>query len=270
MGDAHVDRRRSPAVGAVVSSGERSLPPPEQRVVPVFEAIAEAAGAPLRSDSRILDFGAGAGRHVAEFRQAGYDAWGVDQMFTAHSEGSVEDEFLRRTHPPDYELPFADGEFDLVYSTTVMEHVTDPGIALAEIARVLRPGGLSVHVFPARWRPIEPHIFVPFGGRVQSYWAMRLWAGLGVRNSFQHGQSATEVALSNVQYCKTGISYPTAHEWELRARLHFSKVGWDEASFIRATRPVSRVARLYAPLLRIPGAELLYRGLHTRVLVLHR
>jgi SAM-dependent methyltransferase len=220
---------------------------------------------------QILDFGAGAGRHVAEFREAGYrHVWGVDQTFSAHEEGSVEEEFMRRVEPPDYRLPFGDEEFDFVYSTTVMEHVTTPGGALAEIARVLKPGGFSVHVFPSRWRPIEPHMYVPFGGRVQSYWPLRLWAALGIRSSFQRGQSATDVALSNVQYCKTGISYPTAHEWQLLASPLFEKVGWAEASFVRASRPISRVSRLYAPLLRIPGAEQVYRTFHTRVLALHR
>jgi ubiquinone/menaquinone biosynthesis C-methylase UbiE len=177
--------------------------------------------------------------------------------------------FLRPVHPPDCRLPFAESEFDFVYSTSVMEHVVDPGLALTEIARVLRPGGLSVHVFPAQWRPIEPHMYVPFGGRVQNYWALRLWAALGVRNDFQQGKSATEVALSNAQYCKTGLSYPTAHEWELRAKPRFVKLAWDEASFVRANRPLSRTARLFAPFLRIPGAEVVYRGLHTRVLVLY-
>jgi SAM-dependent methyltransferase len=255
---------------AAASAGERRLPPPEQRVAALLGAVAEAAGAPLTPGMRILDFGAGAGRHVGELRELGYDAWGVDQMFTAHEAGSVEDEFLVRIDPPRYELPFAEGEFDFVYSTTVMEHVTDPDVALAEIARVLRPGGLSIHVFPARWRFVEPHMFVPFGGRLQNYWAMRLWAALGVRNAFQRGMSATEVALSNAQYSKTGINYPSAHEWVLRARPHFSKVGWDEASFIRAARPISRIARFYTPLLRIPGAELAYRSFHMRVLVLMR
>jgi SAM-dependent methyltransferase len=258
-------------MGETVSSSVRVLPPPAQRVVPVFEAIASHAGAPLRAHTRILDFGAGAGRHVAEFREAGYEhTLGVDQSFESHSEGAVEDEFLRRVDPPDYELPFGDGVFDFVFSTVVMEHVLDPARALAEIARVLRPGGLSVHVFPARWRPVEPHMFVPFGGRFQSYWTLRLWAALGVRSGFQREMSAREVALSNVQYCKTGLSYPTAHEWSLWARPLFSRVGWDEATFVRATRTVSRASRLFAPFLAVPGAERAYRGFHTRVLVLER
>jgi SAM-dependent methyltransferase len=257
-------------VPGTITAGERVLPPTEQRVVPIFEAICAAAGAPLEKEGiRVLDFGAGAGRHVAEFRAAGYEAWGVDQHFSSHSEGSVEPEFLRSTHPPEYRLPFDDQEFDFVYSTSVMEHVTDPGRALEEIARVLRPGGVSAHVFPSRWRPIEPHIYTPFGGRVQNYWALRLWAALGIRNEYQAGLSPTETALHNAQYCKTGLSYPTAHEWELLARPLFARVGWGEASFIRASRPVSKVSRVFEPLLQAPGAESLYRAIHTRVLVLH-
>jgi SAM-dependent methyltransferase len=219
---------------------------------------------------RLLDFGAGAGRHVAEFRDAGYETWGVDQQYSSHADGSADEAFLRRVDPPDYRLPFEEAEFDFVYSTSVMEHVLDPAGALREIARVLRPRGLSLHVFPSRWRPVEPHMHVPFGGRLQNYWALRVWAALGVRNSFQDRMPATQVALANAQFCKTGSSYPTAHEWRLHARPLFSHVSWDEATFVRASRPVSRVSRIVAPLMDLPGMEATYRGLHTRVLVLRR
>jgi SAM-dependent methyltransferase len=218
--------------------------PPGQRVIPVLESIAEAAGLSLRPDMRLLDFGAGAGRHVSEFRRAGYEAWGVDMTFTSHEPGSAGDEFLVRLDPPDYRLPFGESEFDFVYSTTVMEHVVDPRAALREIARVLRPGGLSVHIFPARWRPVEPHTYVPLGGRFHGYWAMRFWAALGIRNGFQRNLPAREVALDNVLYSKTGLSYPTAHEWELLANPLFAEVAWDERTFIRATRGVSSLSRL--------------------------
>ena len=253
-----------------VHAGERRLPPPGQRVVAILEAMALAAGAPLAPGSRVLDFGAGAGRHVAEFLEAGYDALGVDEISSAHEEGSVEERFLRRMRPPAYRLPFEDASFDFVYSTTVMEHVLDPGRALGEIARVLRPGGLSIHVFPARWRPVEPHTFVPLGGVLQSYPVLRLWAALGIRNALQREMTPTEVALWNAQYLRTGTSYPTLPEWRLRAQPHFARTQWREADFVRASRPVSRFSRAVAPLLWIPGVAALYRGLHTRVLVLHR
>lgn len=44
------------------------------------------------------------------------------------------------------ELPFATGEFDLVVSDQVLEHVVgDPQRAIDESRRVLKPGGLALH-----------------------------------------------------------------------------------------------------------------------------
>jgi demethylmenaquinone methyltransferase/2-methoxy-6-polyprenyl-1,4-benzoquinol methylase len=41
-------------------------------------------------------------------------------------------------------LPFADGEFDAVTFTYLLRYVDDPGATLAEIARVVKPGGRVV------------------------------------------------------------------------------------------------------------------------------
>src|SRR5438309_1650033 len=52
-------------------------------------------------------------------------------------------------------MPFEDGSFATVICTEVLEHVPDPLMALAEIQRVLRPGGTLIGSVPARslvWR----------------------------------------------------------------------------------------------------------------------
>ncbi|MFC3227159.1 class I SAM-dependent methyltransferase [Marinibaculum pumilum] len=52
-----------------------------------------------------------------------------------------------------HRLPFPDGAFDLVYSSHVMEHVAHFDAFQAEVMRILRPGGLALHVVPtAAWR----------------------------------------------------------------------------------------------------------------------
>jgi ubiquinone/menaquinone biosynthesis C-methylase UbiE len=48
-------------------------------------------------------------------------------------------------------LPFADGSVDLILSRTVLEHVPDVPAAAREMARVTRPGGVSLHFLPCRY-----------------------------------------------------------------------------------------------------------------------
>jgi 2-polyprenyl-3-methyl-5-hydroxy-6-metoxy-1,4-benzoquinol methylase len=54
-------------------------------------------------------------------------------------------------------LPFGDGYFDGVWINEVFEHVADENRTLAEIRRVLKPGGCLVLISPNRWFPIECH-----------------------------------------------------------------------------------------------------------------
>jgi SAM-dependent methyltransferase len=49
-------------------------------------------------------------------------------------------------------LPFADGEFDRVVASEVLEHIPADTDAIAELARVLRPGGTMAVTVP-RWLP---------------------------------------------------------------------------------------------------------------------
>jgi SAM-dependent methyltransferase len=64
-------------------------------------------------------------------------------------------------------LPVGDGEFDIVISSLVIEHVGGGDRAaqrehLAEIHRVLAPGGIAYMAFPNRWGVVEPHFGLPF------------------------------------------------------------------------------------------------------------
>ncbi len=54
-------------------------------------------------------------------------------------------------------LPYPANTFDLILSHEVLEHVRDDRASLAEMIRVLRPGGRAVIFCPNRWYPFETH-----------------------------------------------------------------------------------------------------------------
>jgi SAM-dependent methyltransferase len=59
------------------------------------------------------------------------------------------------------QLPFADGSFDLAIAWDVVEHVQNPERLLAELARVLRPGGRALLTVINRFAFRDPHYHMP-------------------------------------------------------------------------------------------------------------
>lgn len=116
---------------------------------------------PFRDGDFLLDLGCGEGRHAigAAFDNPALNVIGVDLCFndlqTAKNRHS---EFDTRsfgqtlyTQGNGYQLPFADHSFDHVICSEVLEHIDDYQQMLAEMNRVLKPGGtLNVSV-PRFW-----------------------------------------------------------------------------------------------------------------------
>lgn len=59
------------------------------------------------------------------------------------------------------QLPFADASFDMVIAWDVVEHVQQPDLLLAELARVLRPGGRALLTVINRFAFRDPHYHLP-------------------------------------------------------------------------------------------------------------
>lgn len=185
--------------------------------------LAASAGARVEAGTRALDFGCGIGDTVRVFLERGIDAWGVDvrEYWGAHfdeyweSRELPDDEAARRLRVAQmepYRLPFADQEFDFIVSTQVFEHVQDYESALRELGRILKRDGVSVHVFPARWRPVEAHVNVPLASVLQTPAYLKLWARLGRRIPAQQGMTWQEVANDNLKFLREQTNYPTARE----------------------------------------------------------
>src|SRR5207237_1168333 len=81
-------------------------------------------------DARVLDFGCGARPYERWFADAG-----------SHYRGADIDGAHEVAIKPDGSLASADGEYDLVASFQVLEHVWDLGAYLGEARRALRPQG---------------------------------------------------------------------------------------------------------------------------------
>ena len=241
--------------------------PSNQLVVKLQEGILQESGIQLRPESMILDFGCGSGRHTYEHLDCGYqNVFGYDiQNYVQLRDPSDIARFRFDTETTITHIPFPDDHFDFVFSTSVFEHVIEPERALHEIYRVLKPGGVSLHNFPSKWRPIEPHIYVPFGAAFKSYGYYFFWALLGIRNEYQKGKSASDVARINQNYAKTGLNYPSNREIDRMFSKCFDSFRSDEIAYTKHSP--GRSGALYPLLKRFPFLAYLYRQLHTRIVL---
>jgi len=120
---------------------------------------------------RLLDIGAAFGFAVAEAHCAGWDATGIEISVAAARRAGIAAPG-RVLVANALHTPFAAAAFDVVTLWDVLEHLSDPHAAIAEVARLLRPGGrlalttgdvgsLAARLSGARWHlyTLPEHLF---------------------------------------------------------------------------------------------------------------
>ncbi len=95
----------------------------------------------LRPDADVLEIGSGTGNLLRRLLDEGYRVRGVELNPELIAESRRWHGELPIQAVDGVRLPFADRSFDLVLSFDVFEHIPDSDAHLAEVRRVLRPGG---------------------------------------------------------------------------------------------------------------------------------
>jgi SAM-dependent methyltransferase len=98
--------------------------------------------------SRLLEVGCGVGRHARSIKRLRpeFDVNACDVSRAALRLAGAESQGVRYVAADAQALPYLDSSFDAVILFDVLEHLRDVNLAVSEIARVLRPGGI-VHGF---------------------------------------------------------------------------------------------------------------------------
>lgn len=149
----------------------------KRRAESVFDFLA------IRRGDRVLDAGCGRGFYL-NFTRALYpwaDVVGVelDRPLLPMARAAVPGARVACANL--YHLPFADGAFDKIIFSEVIEHIPDDGAALRELRRVLAPGGVLALTtpnanYPLAWDPINKTLEAVAGTHIQTGPLAGIWA----------------------------------------------------------------------------------------------
>lgn len=110
----------------------------------VFEMIGDKKG-------RVLDIGCGPGVMVEGFNEEGYEFFGIDAAQGMIDECKRKYGEIKNAHFSTGKIEkinFPDNHFDIIVCMGVVEYIQNNMIALREIYRVLKPGGIAVITLP--------------------------------------------------------------------------------------------------------------------------
>lgn len=193
----------------------------------------------VRAGDLLLDLGAGTGRHAREAARRGARVVALDlrasDLRSAEGAHLVQGDALA--------LPFPDATFDRLIASEVLEHVRADAAAIAEIRRVLKPGGrLAVSVprwFPERicWALSDEYHSNP-GGHVRIYRATELRGKLEAGGLRVHGRHHAHALHSPYWWVKCAVG-PADGRHPL-PRLYHRFLVWDLMRKPRLTRTLER------------------------------
>jgi SAM-dependent methyltransferase len=212
----------------------------------------------LEPGMRVLDLGAGFGRHAFETARRGGSVVAADLAFdemqstrntfaAMHVAGEISPELsVTAVQANGLTLPFANGAFDRVIASEVLEHVPDDLGVMAELFRVLAPGGRLAATVPASWPEhicwwLNDAYHAPksIGGHVRIYGEPELRAKL-VSIGFKPGASHRAHALhSPYWWLKCAVGLENKNNPMVKAYLKL--LTWDITDAPTVTRTAERL-----------------------------
>jgi SAM-dependent methyltransferase len=187
----------------------------------------------VRQGERLLDAGCGEGRHCFGALERGAHVVGLDLDAASlraaagglRKRGEEIGRLGAMLRGDPFALPVADGRFDKVICSEVMEHVHDYTAAARELARVLRPGGLAAITIPTAtsehlYLRVGDDYFESPGGHIRIFKPRQLAKG-----------------LARAGFATTGVGFAHALHtpyWVLRSVAGLPHA--DESALVRAYR----------------------------------
>ena len=211
----------------------------------------------LQSGDLVLDAGAGFGRHAFETARRGGrivaldyahdEVVGTRNTFAAMVEADEipADRYVGVLRGDATRLPFADGAFDRIVTSEVLEHIQDDVTAIAELTRVLKPGGVLAATVPA-WLPEkinwmlseDYHAPAAVGGHVRIYSGTELRAKLRAAGLDVFAHHRAHALHSPYWWLKCAVGPRHEDHWAVRRYRRFLE--WDIIEQPWSTKVIDR------------------------------
>jgi SAM-dependent methyltransferase len=215
----------------------------------------------LFKDKEVLEIGSGTGLQLRAISGVANLAVGLELRGGAY----IRDGSLNITEYDGLHIPFPAASFDVVFSSNVMEHISEQVQFNSEIRRVLRPGGKVIHVMPTRtWRILTSLLHYPLLIKK----VMQRGAGSVSQPQVMNIQGQSVSTLDRIKNTLIPAKHGELGSWLAEYRYfgvsqwqkHFARMGWT----VELAEPIGLLYSgncLFAERLSIPSRATLSRVL---------